>query len=259
VDWSSQQYSKFETERNRPIIDLLQQLPTTAVRTAIDIGCGPGNSTELLSARYPDAEVRGMDSSPEMIDAARLRLPSVSFDVADISTWSDPGPFDVIFANAALQWVPDHDALLPKLLARLAPGGSLAVQMPDNLSEPSHLLMRQVALDGPWDGRLDRAWESWANRRSADWYFYKLRGEAVKADIWRTTYFHPLTGGPAAIVDWFKGTALGPFLALLEPTERTVFLANYEAAISLAYPASSDGIVLLAIPRLFFVATRTGP
>lgn len=111
MSWSAEQYSKFESERNRPVLDLLAHIPTNDVKTAADIGCGPGNSTELLRDKYPLAQITGMDSSADMIDAARKRLPDIQFELADISTWKEDGPFDIILANAALQWVPDHGNL----------------------------------------------------------------------------------------------------------------------------------------------------
>jgi trans-aconitate 2-methyltransferase len=197
-----------------------------------------------------------MDSSPEMIAAARRRLPQGHFTVADIADWTGPERFDVILANAALQWVPDHARLLPALLDRLAPGGSLAVQVPDNLDEPAHRLMREVAAAGPWAGKLANAALARNSRHAADWYYRTLRDAGAQADVWRTIYHHPLAGGPAAVVEWFKGTGLRPFLNPLDEGERAEYLARYEAALAGAYPTMADGTVLLPFPRLFFVATR---
>ena len=256
MTWSATQYTKFEDERNRPIRDLLANIPRGAAGTAADIGCGPGNSTELLLARFPDAIVTGMDSSADMIAAARARLPDLAFELDDIGTWANPGPFDVILSNAALQWVPDHENLLPALIAKLAPGGTLAVQVPDNLEEPAHRLMRAVAADGPWAAKLAGASKAREARHAAEWYYRTLQAAGAKVDVWRTTYHHPLAGGAAAIVEWFKGTGLRPFLGLLDPGEREDFLARYQAAVGQAYPALPDGAALLPFPRLFFVATR---
>jgi trans-aconitate 2-methyltransferase len=191
-----------------------------------------------------------------MIDAARKRLPCVDFEIADIAAWPNPKPFDVILANAALQWIPDHEALLPFLIGKLAPGGSLAVQIPDNLEEPAHCLMREIAADGPWAEKLSGASSARATRQSADWYYHVLYPHASKIDIWRTTYHHLLTGGAAAVVEWFKGTGLRPFIDPLDERERSTFLARYESAIALAYKGLPNGAVLLPFPRLFFVATR---
>ena len=188
-----------------------------------------------------------------MIAAARKRLPGVAFEVADIESWRGEG-FDVILANAVLQWIPGHETLLPALIAKLNRGGSLAVQMPDNLDEPSHRLMREVAADGPWAGKLGQASLAREPRRGADGYFRLLRAHAARVDLWRTTYFHALASA-RAVVEWFKGTGLRPFLEPLDPPERVAYLAAYEAAIARAYPAEADGTVLLPFPRLFFIAT----
>jgi trans-aconitate 2-methyltransferase len=254
MSWSAAQYVKFEEERTRPVRDLMAHVPNLDARRAADLGCGPGNSTAVLRERYPKAAIIALDSSPGMIEAARNRLPDVSFEVADIVEWGGSG-FDVILANAVIQWIPDHETLLPGLIARLAPGGSLAVQTPDNLDEPSHRLMREVAADGPWAGKLALASKARAARRSAEWYFRLLRAHAPRVDVWRTTYFHPLAGA-RAIIEWVKGTGLRPFIDPLDPAEREAYLARYEAAIAEAYPTEADGTVLLPFPRLFFVATR---
>lgn len=256
--WDAAQYTRFEAERNRPIHDLLAQLPDAGVRRAVDLGCGPGNSTELLRQRYPEAAVRGIDSSPEMIAAARERLPGVSFEVGDVSGWrSAEGPVDVLLANAVFQWVPDHATLLPALLRQLAPGGSLAVQMPANVHEPAHRAIREVAARGPWAQRLASAHRDLDIPHPADWYFRVLREADASVDIWRTTYHHQLAGGPAAVVEWFKGSALRPFLQLLDDGEKAQFLAQYEQAVAGLHPPQPDGTVLLPFPRLFFVARRS--
>ena len=255
MSWSSEQYSKFENERNRPIHDLLAQIPNSSVNSAADIGCGPGNSTELLRDRFRGAHIMGMDSSANMIEAARKRMPDTDFEIADIATWPNNGPFDVILANASLQWVPHHTTLFPALIDKLAPGGTLAVQMPDNFNEPAHRLMREVAANGTWSGKLAEASKRLV-RESADWYYEHLRGLVSNLNIWRTTYYHTLTGGSGAVVEWFKGTGLQPFLTPLNEDERIRFLEQYQQEISKAYPAYADGTVLLPFPRLFIVATR---
>ena len=190
-----------------------------------------------------------------MIEAARRRLPDLAFEVADIREWRPKAPLDVILANAVLQWIPDHETLFPALMDKLGPGGALAVQMPDNLDEPSHRLMGEVASAGPWAARLKGATGARAERHLADWYFRLLRPHATHIDVWRTTYFHPLAGA-RAIVEWLKGTGLRPFLDPLEEGAREAFLARYEEAIARAYPAEADGTVLLPFPRLFIVAVR---
>ncbi|PTT29427.1 trans-aconitate 2-methyltransferase [Pseudomonas sp. HMWF021] len=256
MSWSARQYVAFEDERTRPARDLLAAIPTAQARAVIDIGCGPGNSTELLVQRFEQARVSGIDSSPDMIDAARKRLPQLQFDVADIDTWADQGPFDVIFANAVLQWVPDHATLLPALVGKLSSGGSLAIQMPDNLDEPSHRLMREIAANGPWAAKLQGAAGQRTDMASADQYFSMLRPHCSRVDVWRTTYHHQLAGGASGVVEWFKGSGLIPFLTPLTEDERAQYLQQYLAAVAEAYPALPDGSVLLPFPRLFIVATR---
>ncbi|MCU0120423.1 trans-aconitate 2-methyltransferase [Pseudomonas sp. B2M1-30] len=256
MSWSAKQYVAFEDERTRPARDLLAAIPPALAQSVVDIGCGPGNSTELLVEAFPQARVQGLDSSPDMIDAARKRLPQLQFDVADIDAWSDEGPFDVIFANAVLQWVPEHETLLPALAGKLASGGSLAIQMPDNLNEPSHRLMREIAANGPWAGKLAGAAGQRTEMADASGYFSMLRPHCSRVDVWRTTYHHQLSGGAAGVVEWFKGSGLIPFLSPLTEAEREDYLKQYLAAVARAYPALPDGSVLLPFPRLFIVATR---
>lgn len=254
MNWSAKQYSTFEQERTRPVRDLVAALPAARIGSAADLGCGPGNSTEVLAQRYPTAVISGIDSSDDMVLAARQRLPGLAFTVADIATWQAPAALDVILANASLQWLPDHALLYPRLVAQLAPGGHLAVQTPDNLAEPAHQLMREVAATGPWAARIGAVRH--ASRHSAADYYAMLRPHCAQLDVWRTTYYHPLVGGAAAVVDWFKGTGLLPYLAPLSADERAAFLLAYQDAVSAAYPALADGTVLLPFPRLFIIAQR---
>src|SRR5438046_4454292 len=153
-DWSARQYLKFEDDRTRPSRDLLAQVPLAAPRRVVGLGCGPGNSTELLIERYPGAEVTGLDSSPDMLRQARERLPHATFAQADLATWSPEQRTGLMFGNAVFQWVPDHPGVLQRLLRALPPGGVLAVQMPDNTEEPALALMREVGSRGPWAAPL---------------------------------------------------------------------------------------------------------
>ncbi|PZO73666.1 MAG: trans-aconitate 2-methyltransferase [Mesorhizobium amorphae] len=254
TDWSAEQYLRFAGERTRAARDLLLGVPPAQVRRAMDLGCGPGNSTELLVARYPEAEVAGIDSSPAMIAAARERLPACDFAVADIGAWEGEN-YDLLFANAVLQWLPDHAALLPRLVGCLAEGGSLAVQMPDNLDEPSHRAMREVAELAPFRDKLAAAAGERTEILGASALYALLKPLCRRVDVWRTTYHHPL-GGVDGVVDWLGSTGLRPFLAPLDEGGRDAFLAEYRTRIAAAYPLEADGTLLLPFPRLFFVATR---
>jgi trans-aconitate 2-methyltransferase len=254
--WSAQQYVAFEDERTRPVRDLLNAVPGDEAEAVLDIGCGPGNSTEVLAARFPGAAVTGLDSSADMIAAARVRLPGFRFEVGSIEAWDEPGPYGAILGNAVLHWVGDHARLMPRLVGKLSAGGSLAVQMPDNLEEPSHRLMREVAGAGPWAAKLAGAVAERMTVESAGWYYGLLRACCSRVDVWRTTYHHPLAGGADAVVEWFKGSGLRPFLGRLEADEQAAFLERYRAGVAVAYPAMADGVVLLPFPRLFIVGTR---
>lgn len=252
--WSASQYSLFEDERTRAVRDLLAAVPLKPVARATDLGCGPGNSTEVLLHRYPDALVTALDSDEDMISQAHQRLPHVRCLTGDIAGWSASEPQDLILANASLQWLPDHHSLYPHLLRQLAEGGSLAVQTPDNLDEPAHRQLREIASKGPWVGKLGDL--ELPPRHKATFYYDLLGPLCTRVDIWRTTYHHPLAGGAEAVVEWFKGSALRPYLARLDEQEQVGFLQLYLHAMQRDYPPASDGKVLLPFPRLFVVATR---
>lgn len=255
ADWNANLYRQFEQERTRPAKELLDRVALDQPRMVVDLGCGPGNSTELLVRRFPAAEILGLDSSANMLADARARLPRTRFVRADIAAWQPQEAPDLLYANAALQWVPDHATLFPRLLSLVKPGGALAVQMPDNLDEPSHRLMRELAAKGPWAALIGDAEAKRAKPLSAGAYYDLLAARAEEIDIWRTTYYHPMPSD-AAIVAWLRATGLKPFADPLPPDLQAKFLAAYQQAIAAAYPPQADGIRLLAFPRLFIVARR---
>lgn len=255
ADWSATQYLKFEDERTRAARDLLAQIPSEHPRTVVDIGCGPGNSTELLVRRWPQAAVTGIDTSADMLRQARERLRAQTFIEANVAHWMPPPDTDVLFANAIFQWVPDHLKQLARLVGALPPGGVLAVQMPDNLDEPSHILMREVAFQEPFRTPLaDAARMRDALPRPRD-YYDALQPLCSRLEIWHTIYNHVLDDA-SAIVEWVKGTGLRPFLDPLEVPERKLFVAEYAARVAAAYLPQRDGKVLLRFPRIFIVAVR---
>jgi trans-aconitate 2-methyltransferase len=255
ADWSAEQYLKFEDERTRPSRDLLEQIPLADARKVVDIGCGPGNSTELLVRRWPGAEVIGIDTSADMLRQARERLPGRTFIEANIAHWVPPEQTDVLFANAIFQWVPGHLKQLQRLLGTLAPGGVLAVQMPDNLDEPAHVLMREIAQTGPWRETLAETARLRDSLPTPGGYYDALRPLCTRLEIWHSIYNHVLDDA-AAIVEWVKGTGLRPFVDPLDPPERKQYLAEYTARIAASYPPQADGKVLLRFPRIFMVAVR---
>ncbi|MCS0493700.1 trans-aconitate 2-methyltransferase [Ancylobacter sp. MQZ15Z-1] len=252
-DWNPNLYLKFADERTRPSRDLLAQVPLETPRNVVDIGCGPGNSTELLAGRWPDADVLGIDTSPAMVEQAAERLPVARFEVADVASWTPELGTDLIFGNAVFQWVPDHPAVLRRLLDALPEGGVLAVQMPDNVNEPSHRLMAETAAHGPWAEKLAGAARDVLPLVGE--YYDLLKPAARQVEIWHTDYNHAMDGAPA-IAEWFRSTALRPFLSPLDEEERAAFLAAYVERLAEAYPARVDGKVLLRFPRLFILAVR---
>lgn len=255
ADWSPAAYLAFGAERERPARDLLGRVPLAAARRVADVGCGPGNSTALLLQRFPEAEILGLDTSPAMLEEARARVPGARFAEADAARWTPEAEVDLVFSNAAYQWVPDHLEHLERALRALRPGGVLAVQMPDNVQEPSHRLMAEVAALPRWADRLAAA--ARAPLPSPSVYFDRLKPLAASVDLWRTTYHHPMAGA-GAIVEMVRSTGLRPFLEPLGADEAQAFLEIYRRRIATAYPQGPDGLALLGFPRLFIVAVR-GP
>ena len=254
-DWNPELYRQFEDERTRPARELLARVSLTNAARVYDLGCGPGNSTELLVERFPDAQVVGTDNSEAMLASARKRVPACAFELSDIAQWQPDCAPDLIYANAALQWVADHATLVPRLFAALAPGGVLAIQMPDNRDEPTHHLMREVATLDPWASSIGNAAAIRTKILALNAYYDLLAADAAEVDVWRTAYQHPMET-PAAIVEWVRGTGLRPFMDPLTPEYREGFLAEYERRIALAYLPRADRRLLLAFPRLFIVARR---
>ncbi|TBW40109.1 trans-aconitate 2-methyltransferase [Siculibacillus lacustris] len=252
-DWNPALYARFADERARPVLDLLARVPLDGPRTVVDLGCGAGASTAPLIARWPDADILGIDTSPAMLATARDAVPGARFALADVATFVPDEPVDLLFSNATLQWLPDHATLLPRLMGLLAPGGVLAVQIPDNLDEPSHASMREVAAEAPFAAILAEAQAARAPLPTFEALYDTLAPAASRIEIWRTTYVHPLAG-LEKIGEMLGSTGLKPFLDPLDAAARTAFLARWTARIAAAYPPTADGRVLFRFPRRFFVA-----
>jgi trans-aconitate 2-methyltransferase len=254
-DWNPSLYMKFEDERTLAARDLLARVPLASPGLVFDLGCGPGNSSELLTRRFPSAAVIGLDTSEAMLAHARARAPGARFVRSDIADWTPSEAPHLIFANAALHFLPNHHRLFPRLAQSLAPGGVLAAQMPSTSNESSHALMRMVAAEGPWSSRLVPVAKTQPLIAAFEDYYEWLRPHASRIDMWMTTYVYAFDGAEA-VADWFAGSALQPFLERLSDEERCAFLNRYREGLRDAYPAQSDGKVLLAYPRLFIVAIR---
>jgi len=255
TSWDPGLYNRFKTYRDRPAIDLIVQIPSDRTFTRIvDLGCGTGEQAAVLAARHPTAQVIGLDSSEDMLARARARSVPVTWVLGDIADYAPEAAPDLIFTNAALQWLPDHAQLLPRLVDLLPAGGVFACQMPLSHSQPWHVALRAAADDGPWAERLKAA-RGLTPLLPAEGY-YRLLAPLAELDIWSTTYVHVLEGDDP-IVDWMRGTGLRPYLDLLpEPELREAFLAAYRQRLAPLFPVEPDGVTLFSFPRLFILAQR---
>jgi trans-aconitate 2-methyltransferase len=264
--WDATQYLRFGGERSRPYFDLLARVGAELPSYVVDMGCGPGNLTAVLAERWPNAVVHGVDSSPEMIEAARKLIPAepeaalgphapgLSFEKDDIRHWEPQSLPDVIISNAVLQWVPGHRELLIRWADRLADDGWLAFQVPANFDQPSHAILREMASSPRWRPLLR---DVELNRQTADPAAYAdlLAGAGCEVDAWETTYVHILEG-ENPVLEWYKGTGLRPVLAVLDADSGADFLAEYGERVRAAYPPRSFGTVF-PFRRVFTVAHRS--
>jgi trans-aconitate 2-methyltransferase len=252
--WDPGTYLQFADQRGRPFADLLARVGADQPGTVVDLGCGPGQLTATLADRWPTAAVTGVDSSAEMVErAAEHAGRRVSFAVGDLRQWQPDEPVDVLVSNATLQWVPEHRALLPRLLGAVAPGGWFAFQVPGNFGEPSHRLLHELAAD-PRFADATAAVERPSSAEPVD-YLNDLTGLGCEVDVWETTYLHLLTG-PDPVFRWISGTGARPVLQALDGRRRSEFETEYRALLAEAYPPGPSGTVL-PFRRIFAVARRT--
>jgi trans-aconitate 2-methyltransferase len=253
--WDPDRYAKFLDERTQPSRDLCARIPLAAPGRVLDLGCGPGNSTRVLRERWPGAELAGLDSSREMIAQARACCPEGTWILADAATFEPEGDWDVVFSNAALQWLPDHERLLPRLMGWLAPGGCLAVQMPARGASPFRASLQAVAQRPRWREALAGCTGT-LTFLGARAYYDLLVPVAARLDLWETTYHHVLDSHQG-LVDWYAGTGMRPYLdRLADPADREAFQAEVLDGCIEEYPVAADGKVLMPFKRLFFVAWK---
>ena len=280
--WNPEQYLKFSDERTQPCRDLAARIFLPRVRTAIDLGCGPGNSTQILAERWPDAQITALDSDTAMINVAIESNLRGRWITGDIAKWAAEKPsaptdklaegaaksaaevvtesdeqYDVVFSNAALQWLPDHATLFPQLLSHVAPGGALAMQIPSSFDRPAHRLLREMAASLAWrkwfpTGRV-RTWHA----HDHEFYYDLLAPLASRVDVWQTEYFHVMPDAEA-VVEWYKGTGMRPYLtAIGEDADRDRFVAEYLEKMRAAYRPRPDGRILFPFLRIFVIAYRS--
>lgn len=257
--WDPNQYLKFADHRLRPALELLDRIPLADPQVVYDLGCGTGEITRLLAARWPAAKVYGLDNSPEMLAKASAEPSTVEWIEADLQQWSPAAAPDLIYSNATLQWVTDHQELFPRLAGNLLPGGCLAVQMPLSWEMTSHRLMRETLATGGADGQALGTTElrqavgrKWVEDAAA--YYDRLEGLCNNVDIWETEYLQILAGEDP-VLEWVKGTGLRPILNGLGDAEREQFLRIYRQRLRTAYPRRANGQTLYPFRRLFIVAT----
>lgn len=252
MEWNPDLYERYRLLREKPGRDLLSAIPAIPARSAIDLGCGTGYLTRRLAALFPDAAVAGLDSDPAMLAKAAAEPSRIEWRRGDIGQWRPAAPPDLVFSNAALQWLPDHPPLFARLAGCVAPGGVLAVQMPDNFTAPSHRLLLDLAGREPWRAALGGALHHGAVLTAAD-YWRVLRPHCAVIDIWHTDYLQVLEGDDP-VLDWVSGTALLPVMARLSEGLATDFKAAYGEALRQAYPREADGSTLFPFRRIFILA-----
>ncbi len=239
---------QFGGERLRPALDLLAQIPLENPSLIIDLGCGPGNVTALINARWPDARIIGVDSSEDMLAKAKLDHPDIEWQQADIANWAPEEQPDLIYSNACLHWLKDHDQLFPSLLSHLNTGGVLATQMPNNFAAPTHQLIAEIL------GENHPLVPGFPVHDVGDYYDW-LVGESSHLNLWETTYQHILDGNNP-VADWTRGAALRPILDGLSEKEAVRFEQLYREKILQAYPKAKDGKTVMPYKRFFLVAVK---
>lgn len=253
ADWNSKQYLKFKKERTQPAIDLVNRIQLENPSKIIDIGCGPGNSTQVLAARFPNAQILGIDSSENMIATARKQYPNLKFKVCDAANdlKNLGNDFDLVFSNACIQWIENHHRLLPSMMGLLKNGGVLAVQTPMNYEEPIHKLIQEVTALPKWRTFFPNP-RLFYNLTQEE-YFDLLSEISPEFSIWQTTYFHTMKSHQD-ILEWYRSTGLKPYLDVLTEDEKISFEQDIMNGIKSAYPKQINGEIIFRFPRFFFTA-----
>lgn len=253
ADWSAAQYLKFKNERTQPAVDLTNRIDHARPKKIIDIGCGPGNSTIVLADRFKDAYILGVDNSENMIERAKADFSGLDFMLCDVNGDLSclDNDFDVVFSNACIQWIPNHEQLLGKLLGLLKKDGVLAVQIPFNYSEPIQRIIREVSTSEGWRDYFPnpRIFHTLTSRE----YFDILSGISSDFNIWETTYYHVMKSHHD-IIEWYRGTGMRPYLSVLSDEKKIEFERDIYNRLNEYYPKQDNGNIIFRFPRLFFTA-----
>lgn len=253
-NWNANHYMKYGNERTRAAADLAARVELDSPNRIVDLGCGPGNSTQVLRSRWPNADVCGVDNSPQMIETARETYPTQQWILGDLSDWSADKPFDLVYSNAAFPWIPDHQSLMSHLLTLVADGGALAFQIPSSTYATVRTHIHEISHDAVWNDRMEGP-RTRLTMQPPAFYYDALVGNVEKLDIWETEYNHIMENS-AAIVDWISSTGLRPFLDVLNDDEKKAFVDELQQRVADSYPTRADGKVLYPFRRLFVIAYR---
>ncbi|MEZ6087348.1 MAG: methyltransferase domain-containing protein [Pirellulaceae bacterium] len=255
TNWNAEHYLKYGDERTRAAVDLANRIRFDSPQSIVDLGCGPGNSTRVLRHRWPTSAIIGIDNSEEMIEAAKGAYPDEKWQLADISCWSPAEPFNLIYSNAALQWITDHATLIPALFNAVAPSGALAFQIPSSTYALVRTLIHEISQKPVWTDEMETP-RTALTMESPTFYYDVLAANASELDIWETEYCHVMDS-PDAIVDWIASTGLRPFLAVLNSDEqRAKFVSELKQRVHESYETRVDGKVLFDFRRTFVIAYR---
>ena len=253
--WNADHYLKFGDERTRPALDLALRINLSQPRTIVDLGCGPGNSTQVLRERWPESDIVGLDNSPEMIESARQAYPDHQWQLANIADWNPTQPIDLVYSNAVLMWLPNHAELIPRLLHSVAPGGAMAFQIPSRNYATVRTIIHDISRDSCWTDRMEGPRNAMTMEQPS-FYYDVLVKQTRELDIWETEYYHVIESTDA-IVDWIASTGLRPFLAALEPDEEHQnFMKELSRRVHDSYETRVDGKVLYPFRRTFVIAYR---
>ena len=253
-DWNSCQYMKFSVERTQPSADLISRFSSESPNRILDIGCGPGNSTNTLAKAFPNAKIIGIDCSDDMLEKARRSYPHLCFVQGSIPDDLDriDGNFDIIFSNACLQWIPEHRNLIPAIVNKLADGGTLAVQVPYIQKAPFYKLLHMLVNTVEW--RKLSSVHNFHNL-TAEEYYDLLSQIGSSYNIWETVYYHTVDS-PEDVIEWYKGSGLRPYLDLLDDEERSAFIGDLLEIVSENFPKRENGAIILKMPRIFFTLKK---
>ncbi|MDJ0393329.1 trans-aconitate 2-methyltransferase [Rhodococcus sp. G-MC3] len=255
TSWDPAVYRRYADERSRPFHEMVGRVRHDSPANVVDLGCGTGVQTATLAARWPEATIVGIDSSPDMVAGQSTDLPpGVTVVRGDIGDFDASG-IDVVVSNAALQWVPEHRTLIPKWADQLDVGGTLAWQVPGNFDAPSHVLMRALADSDEWSPLLAGVLRGGDSVDSAEQYAAALVATGLTVDAWETSYVHVLHGEDP-VLKWVTGTGLRPVLDALDDEQRPRFVDQYAALLREAYPSNASG-TLFPFRRIFVVGAKS--